>query len=113
MPSCAKPGFAPGGARATSTGSSSAARSPRRATETRLASGSPCGGIGCHLELLGHLRSHELEGRGGTDHHLELADQAVLVELQHVDSLDLLSIHHGGELEHRHPVVRVLELVHV
>src|SRR5215213_1007831 len=55
-------------------------------------------------KLLGHLGADELERRGRTDHHLELGDQAVLVERELVDPLDLPAVDLGRELQDCDPV---------
>ncbi len=51
--------------------------------------------------------------RSRADHRLELGDQAVLVEGELVYPLDLLPVDLGRELQDRHAIFCVLELVHV
>src|SRR3954467_13718483 len=65
------------------------------------------------LDLGNHPGADGLEGRGRPQHHLQLRDQAVRVEGELVDPLDLLAVHLGGELEDGDAVTRVLELVDV
>src|SRR5579859_895487 len=65
------------------------------------------------LELLGHLGPDQLESGRRPDEHLELGDLPGSVEGELVDALDLPAVDGGGELEHGHPVGRILELVDV